>query len=109
MHTHSNNSIINNSQIYRNNNAGIIIENDSHDNIINNSQLYNNGHGIWLEVNSYNTRINNTQIYNNRLGISNTATSSGNKYYGDVKIFGNARNGIPNDINDYYVGSGFTT
>ncbi|MCX6823315.1 MAG: right-handed parallel beta-helix repeat-containing protein [candidate division SR1 bacterium] len=108
-HDSSNNSVINNSQIYDSISLGMRIANDSNDNIINNCQIYNNnGAGVNFEANTHNNRINDTEIYNNNWGgVLLAATSSGNTYYGSAKIFGNRFGNIV-DENSNETTTGFT-
>jgi parallel beta-helix repeat protein len=59
---------------------GIILSQDSHDNIIIENGLVGNYHGMWLSGSYGNSIVNNTIANNKLLGIE-LATSSNNKFY----------------------------
>ncbi|MCF7835181.1 right-handed parallel beta-helix repeat-containing protein [Candidatus Gracilibacteria bacterium] len=130
----SSNTNINNSQSY-NNVRGGINGRYNYNNSINNSQFYNNFHGIRL-LSGGNNNFNNSQFYNNDIGIeinnglnnnihnsqfynNNTGIvlvniiDTSNKYYGNIKIFGNGENAVPNSLyqgtNTYYGSLGRIT
>lgn len=81
---------INNSQIYNNSTAWILVDSSSNSGVINNSQIYNNGTcGIYFSAGT-GTVINNSQIFNNATtGIYILAAAPNTRYYGTNKIFWN--------------------
>ncbi|NUJ97716.1 hypothetical protein HGA92_02915 [Candidatus Gracilibacteria bacterium] len=122
----SDKNTFNNIQTY--NNQGLGIGNDGGEfNTFNNIQSYNNNYGLILHglqnsiisnVHAYNNyytgidfawsnnnSINNTYIYNNYVGV-NISESYNNKYYGDIKMFGNDYIAVGTDGNDSFLSSG---
>ena len=92
----TNNSTINNTQVYNNKEYWIAFGIGSHDNTILNAQLFNNGiAGIYLYYSSNYNVINNTQTYNNSWygirfangSIRNTMNNF-QSYNNDIGLFG---------------------
>ena len=81
---------IQNSQAFNGALYGIIIDSGGN-NLIMNTQSYNNLRaGLQIKGGSINNTIYNSQFYNNSTyGVLGAGGNTGNKYYGNIKIFGN--------------------
>lgn len=89
----SSQNVINNAQIYNNNDEWLYISHNSNNNVFNNIQIYNNN-TAWIKFTSAfssdNNTFNNIQIYNNVWWISVVSWSSTwNKYYWNLIMFWN--------------------
>ncbi|MFA5747875.1 MAG: right-handed parallel beta-helix repeat-containing protein [Candidatus Absconditabacterales bacterium] len=125
--SNSSNNTINNSKVYNHISEGILLINSSSNSInnsqtynndhgisllfgngnaVNNSQSYNNDHGIGIEYSSSNI-INAVQTYNNGYGIGIGEDSTGNQYYGTLKVFSNNSGNFDGTSgNDQYLTGG---
>lgn len=100
----SSQNVVNNAQIYNNNDWWLTLSYNSNNNIFNNIQIYNNN-TAWINFSSAypsnNNSFNNVQSYNNVSWVNIASWSSTwNKYYWNFAIFWNTTNILWTTWND---------